>query len=457
MPMSDENSKLTLSYQLYFPLAMAERAAAFIILCPHCKANLQLKPPDNVPSTKALPCPTCNGEFNLGGCGRCKTVFGLTSNMREDLSRTGSTACPACKSELICFLWPGNYSRIFEMDGKDGYDLVLTRTSKKQQFMLSEGTALVLNCFRCNVELRKVGILHEPVHCEHCGACNYLIGCSNCAQLSPVSCDTKDALNTLINCPHCEVYLTWPKIYIELSGTHTRPLSEWSDDLREGEYLRRSNAVLNGPDKQRLAVYHATTGARISGAEYHLEQLKKIELRTLRLISDDDGISNVPHKEEARFSQEILLDVYAYGFVNSLRSSLDILTQELALLFSLTLRENDIDFRLIKLQGKLPATIEDQILAFHKSDDYLYLNGLRNTVQHRRIWLERTKAIFNAHPVTGGEEPIEIKILLPDRPNALPGKQTYLQNKELLITFTGLLAKIKEFLFNIYELTAQTR
>jgi hypothetical protein len=244
---------------------------------------------------------------------------------------------------------------------------------------------------------------------------------------------------------------------MELSGTRTRALREWSHDVREGEYIRRSNDVLTDPEKQRLAVYHATTGARISGAEYHLEQLKMIEVKTLRLISEDGVGSNPPHQEEARFSQETLLDIYTFGFVNSLRSSLDIIAQELALLFSLTLPENHIDFKIAKLQGKLPAAIEDQILAFQKTDDYLYLNRLRNAVQHRRIWLERTKAIFNAHPVTGGEEPVDIRILLPDDPNALPGTQTYLQNKELLITFTGLLTKIKDVLFNIYELAAQTR
>jgi hypothetical protein len=346
---------------------------------------------------------------------------------------------------------------MFELDGKDGYELVMTRTSKKHQVLLSKGTALVLNCFSCQAELHKVGILHEPAYCERCGACNFLTSCPHCAQLFPVSCEAEDALSTVINCPHCEVYLTWPAMFMGLSGTHTRALLKWSDDAREGEYIRRSNEVLTDSEKQRLAVYHATTGARISGAEYHLEQLKKIELRTLRLISEDDAGSNLPQQAGARFSQETLLDVYTFGFVNSLRSSLDILVQELALLFTLNLPENNIDFRITKLRGKLPAAIEDLILAFQKTDDYLYLNRLRNAVQHRRIWLERTKAIFNAHPVTGGEEPVDIKILLPDDPNALPGTQTYLQNKDLLITFSELLVKTKGFLFNIYAFAAQTR
>jgi hypothetical protein len=455
--MSTGNSNLILSYQLYFPLAIMAREAEFVLPCPHCHSNLQLRSLGDVPSTKALECPKCSGVFTLSGCGNCKAIFGLTPSMRNALSRTRSTICPACKVELICFLWPSSYSRIFELDGKGGYELVLPRTSKKQRFEFSEGTALVFSCFNCEVELHKLGILHEPIYCGQCGACNYLIACSHCGQLFSVSCETKDALSTVINCPHCEVYLTWPTTYMELSGTHTRSLREWSDDAREGEYIRRSNDVLPDPEKQRLAVYHATTGARISGAEYHFEQLKKIELRTLRLLSDDGGASNAPHKEEAKFSQETLLDVYAFGFVNSLRSSLDIVAQELALLFSLTLPENEIDFRIIKLRGKLPAVIEDQILAFQKSDDYLYLNRLRNAVQHKRIWLERTKAIFNAHPVTGGEEPVDTKILLPDNPNALPGTQTYLQNKELLITFIGLLTETKDFLFNIYGIAAQTR
>jgi hypothetical protein len=455
--MSEGNNKLALSYQLYFPLAVTKRATDFVFPCPHCNSNLQLRPPDDLPPTQVLVCPKCSGVFTLSGCGNCKAVFGLTSSVRESLSRARSTICPACKVELICFLWPSNYSRIFELDGKDGYELVLTRRSKKQQFVLSEGTALVLNCFRCEAELYKVGILHEPVYCGLCGACNYLIACPHCAQLSPVGCETKDALSTVIDCPHCEVYLTWPKMFMELSSTHTRSLLEWSDDAREGEYIRRSNDVLNDPEKQRLAVYHATTGARVSGAEYHLKRLKKIELRTLRLISEDGGAGEVPHKEEAKFSPEVLLDVYAFGFVNSLRSSLDILAQELALLFSLTLPENDIDFRIIKLRGKLPAIIEDQILAFQKSDDYLYLNKLRNAVRHRRIWLERTKAVFNAHPVTGGEEPVDVKILLPDDPNTLPGTQTYDQNRVLLTTFTVLLTKIKEFHFNVYGIAARAR
>jgi hypothetical protein len=102
---------------------------------------------------------------------------------------------------------------------------------------------------------------------------------------------------------------------------------------------------------------------------------------------------------------------------------------ELAVLFTLPLTENNINFGLKKLRGKFPTAIEDQLLAFQNSDDYLYLNELRNTVQHRRIWLEHTRSFFNIHPVTGGEKPIEVKILLPDQPIALPGTQTYVQNE----------------------------
>lgn len=455
--MNAEDSGLTLNYQLYFPLATRERKAGIVFPCPHCGSKLEIKPEENIPPARDLSCPSCNGVFILSGCGRCKALFGVTADMRADLSRTGSLKCPNCETELICFLWPHTPPSLFEMDGKGGFELVLTRRNKAQRFEISERSALVFECLACKVEIHKTGVLHEPINCVQCDAYNYLIACPNCAQLFPVSREMKDDLGTVITCTHCETFLVWPKIYVEISGTSTRSLRQWGDDDRERNFLSRSNAVLGDPEKTRLAVYHSTTGGRLSGAESHLAELQRLKLNIFRVNTGDLAANVSASTGRPKHSQESMLDVYSFGFLNSLRSSLDILVQELAILFSLSAPEGKIDFSLRQISGGLPSAIEDHLLDFQRKDDYVYLNRLRNAVQHRRIWLGHTKSVFNTHPVTGGEEPVSTKLLLPDDPNALPGKQKYTQERELVDTFSSLLVEVREFIFGVYDLAARIR
>jgi uncharacterized Zn-finger protein len=456
--MSSTDDNPNLNYQLYFPLTKSERETDLIFPCPYCNSKLQLKPTDNVSPTKDISCPTCSKVFVLAGCGRCKAPFGITPTGYEALRRTRSTMCPFCGTELICFLWPNNAPSLFKIDGKDGFELVLPQRAKNQRFVISNGSALVLECFSCKAELYKAGVLHDPAYCEQCGTCNYLIACPNCAQLSTVNCEMKDDLSSTINCSHCKVFLIWPASYVKLIGTSTRTLTEWSKDIREANYISSLNVILSGNVKQHAAVSHATTGVRIIGAEFHLMALRDLELRMFKIAVNDPEMSDlaVTGAVQSSHSRETLLDVYTFGFINSLRSSLDILVQELIIRFCPTTSEKDVDFSLKYIRGRLPPRIEQEILAFHKSSHYNYLNRLRNAMQHRRVWLDHTESVYNVHPITGGEEAIDTKIFLPNNPNALPGAQSYSENKELLASFNDLLRGVKEFIYNIYEIAAQT-
>lgn len=243
----------------------------------------------------------------------------------------------------------------------------------------------------------------------------------------------------------------------------------------------RANAFyerLPKTDRVKAHVYHATTNARVAQAKFFLDQLIEEVMR--------------PHTEESEFYKR---DMFLFGLVNSLRSSLDSLAHELFLFYKGTVvskkkgAKRDIQFiNLInpgKIQISFPSPLTEHIKQFQKShennkgDAFRYLTKLRNVNQHRNIaliqmtsvarigftivtpdtqgggvnWLGEgpgSQRVVQAEPAIFS--PVEPDLRLPDDPDVEPGDETFDRGRPLLGTLRYIYAETREFILSSYDL-----
>lgn len=237
-----------------------------------------------------------------------------------------------------------------------------------------------------------------------------------------------------------------------------------------------------------MHVYHATTYARITQAEYFLNQL----------------ISEVGHdKSDGPENSFVRRDMHIFGCINAARSSLDSLAHELVTYYEgepnptehpkcsecqrplkkqPTQRDiqffNLLDPEIITYKNSLPADLVDHIRAFRESRTCAYLNQLRNAMQHRNFvivqfrtcvpgcieivgpdgesgsWadgldLPENAVLRTTSPIAELPDP---DINLPDDPKGEPGGQNTKYSKPLLSTFRGIYALTKEFILETYRI-----
>lgn len=202
-----------------------------------------------------------------------------------------------------------------------------------------------------------------------------------------------------------------------------------------------------------LLVYHGTTNARVRQARYLREQLDQ------EIHSGSAGTVDGFWRRE----------MFSFGFINSLRSSLDSFAHELIFFYegspNSTIypqcsscghqrsQASERDFQFYNLldpskvvyASHMPQGLRDHIHQFINTPDnppianLRYLNKLRNAMQHRHFTLTQS--------MTG-----TIHQTLPDDPAVAPGAETYNHNRDLLGTFSQLHTTVQDFLFQAYDL-----
>jgi hypothetical protein len=198
-------------------------------------------------------------------------------------------------------------------------------------------------------------------------------------------------------------------------------------------------------DRSRFEEYHFTTGARLKQAEYYLLHI---------------------HKEYGRFSVEksvlgeglpefIRHDLLLRGFVMNLRSALDVLCQEILLYYKIPIEEMEVDFGRANVRKKLPSTVAAHITQFSDEWAYVYLNRLRNVLEHRRAPLPR-KLVSTSVPVcadgrVGPARPQPDVQFLADDPEIPPGAETFELQREICSVCHNLLYTVNDFVLTTYE------
>jgi hypothetical protein len=198
-------------------------------------------------------------------------------------------------------------------------------------------------------------------------------------------------------------------------------------------------------DRERFEEYHFTTGARLKQAEYYLLHI---------------------HREYGRFSAEksalgeglpefVRHDLLLRGFVMNLRSALDVLCQELLLYYKIPVEEMAVDFGRRDARKKLPAAVAALITTFSNEWAYVYLNRLRNVLEHRRAPLPRKRVTTSVPVYAGGRvrpaRPHPDVQLMADDPESPPGSETFELGRETCSVCHRLLSAVNDFVLSVYE------
>lgn len=208
--------------------------------------------------------------------------------------------------------------------------------------------------------------------------------------------------------------------------------------------IRVSTPARPQDDRRRFEEYHFTTGARLKQAEYFLLHI---------------------YKEYGRFSAEksvlgeglpefIRHDLMLRGFILSLRSALDVLCQEILLYYLVSIPERRVDFDKDVVTNSLPASVADLIRQFRSEGDYVYLNRLRNVLEHRRASVLRKKVQTSVliYPSGGVQnQPHPDEQLLADDPESPPGTETIERQRSLCLVGRNLLIAVNDFILRVYE------
>jgi hypothetical protein len=203
-------------------------------------------------------------------------------------------------------------------------------------------------------------------------------------------------------------------------------------------------------DRVRFDWYHSTTGARLLEAEFYL-------LHIYRQYGRFSVLKSTLGEDLPEF---IRRDLMLRGFVMNIRSSLDTLSQEILLHYEVPIEERRVDFDKVPTSNKLssskyknlPVVVADLFEKFRNQWGYIYLNRLRNALEHRRAQgvvrkIEQPVAIFAGQIVP----PTRIEYRLGDDPDSPPGSETYTLHRELCSIGRNLLAIVNEFVLETYD------
>ncbi len=143
-------------------------------------------------------------------------------------------------------------------------------------------------------------------------------------------------------------------------------------------------------------IYHTTTKARVMQAKFFLEHLtEEKRLETGEYLDEFDK-----------------RDMFLFGLINSLRSSLDSFTHEIVVFYGGSAkRPQDIHFRNLfnsRITILIPPVLCRHISKFHESNTFEYLNKLRNAQQHRRyLPLMQTTVVPNSLNVVNPDSEVD--------------------------------------------------
>jgi uncharacterized protein YbaR (Trm112 family) len=240
------------------------------------------------------------------------------------------------------------------------------------------------------------GVGHK---CDNCDTYLALICCPSCRATLTVDDEEWDVLaNTKgSECPTCGALLYRRKwetgSNMISSGILCPGLSNWSSTEIESAYLSRVRPKLQDINKNLFSSVHHSVGTRMKSSKESLNYLSGNKWYSPMVMSNVSS----PIKETIKYKTPYDIDFHQniFSFVNNLRSALDMLSQELCFHFSPTTPEAAIELYNVDQYLGNETELKKLIVKFREDESFLYLNKLRNLMQHRRLPLMVTVGAYN--------------------------------------------------------------
>lgn len=290
--------------------------------------------------------------------------------------------------------------KVVHEKGTDRFEVVLQPFVKE----ITDEYILETTCPKCkNVvqltrrkqeELATGGTGHE---CKNCNSYLAVFLCPKCMAIITTDDDGWQELvkPSGVSCPKCNVNLyreKAPGSIMSFSCIMTPTLNSWSDTEEEKQYLSCVNSILYKKQRDIVVARHHSVLVRMLSVKDSLSFLTTNEWYSSCVLTN----SSFHVEEDKIYKTPLDHDFHSifFSLINNLRSALDIISQEIAAILSPDVYEKDIDFgsinKVIK-NTELTSLVND----YKSSASFIYLNKIRNVLQHRRIPMMVTEAFYD--------------------------------------------------------------
>jgi len=317
------------------------------------------------------------------------------------------------------------------------------------QFACPKCKEQVVATHRVQSGLSTGGIGHK---CNNCESYSALICCPSCQAILIVDDEEWEELagKKGSQCPTCGVSLYRKKwgagAIMGSSGILCPGLKNWSSTKVESLYLAKVKARLRKINKNLFAVLHHSVGTRMISSKESMAYLLTNKWYSPMVVSNTPS----PIKDSCKCKTPFDHDFHnnLFSFINNLRSALDMLSQEICFHFSPTTPEEKIElFTVHQFLDDNQKIIKQLITTFINDSSFIYLNKLRNLMQHRRLPLMVSEGSYNTNQLDT-IRPQNIRALAVIK---LPKNLDYFDDSQLNNNFSVPLLKTIEVLYNKIE------
>ncbi len=325
------------------------------------------------------------------------------------------------------------------------------------EFTCSKCKEKVVSTPKVQAALSSGGIGHK---CHNCESYLALIRCPSCKANLTVDDEEWEELAGPkgSQCPTCGVSLYRVKwatgATMASSGILCPGLNNWSSTEIESSYLANVRRKLHKNNKNLFSVLHHSVGTRMISSRESVEYLLSNKWYSPLVMSNTSS----PIKDSCKYKSPFDHDFHnnLFSFVNNLRSALDMLSQEICFHLSPTKPEEEIElFCVHKYLNDNQTIIKQLITTLINDESFVYLNKLRNLMQHRRLPLMVTTGSYNTDQLdTIKPQNIHSLALI-----TLPKYLDYFDDNQLnnnfsiplMNTIEKLYQKISHFMLEIYK------
>ena len=317
------------------------------------------------------------------------------------------------------------------------------------QFTCSKCKEKVVSTPKVQAALGSGGIGHK---CDNCESYLALICCPACQANLTVDDEEWEELAGVkgSECPTCGASLYRKKwgtgATMDSSGILCPGLKNWSSTEIENSYLAKVRPKLQKINRNLFAVLHHSVGTRMISTKQSMEYLLTNQWYSPMVMSNTSS----PIKDSCKYKSPFDHDFHnnLFSFINNLRSALDMLSQEICFHLSPTTPEEKIElFTVHQFLDDNQKILKQLITTLINDSSFVYLNKLRNLMQHRRLPLMVSIGSYNTDQLDT-IKPKNIRALASIK---LPKNLDYFDDTQLNNNFSVPLLKTIEDLYNKIE------